>query len=31
MQESCEKITDYISGMDFDGFSADTRTVDAAR
>jgi hypothetical protein len=29
MQEACDKITRYISGMDFDDFCADTRTVDA--
>lgn len=29
MQEACDKITAYTSGMSFDAFCADTRTVDA--
>ena len=29
MQEACYKITDYTSGMGFDEFCADSRTVDA--
>ncbi len=29
MQEACAKIAAYTSGMDFEAFSADTRTVDA--
>jgi uncharacterized protein with HEPN domain len=29
MQQACDKITDYTSGMDFESFCADTRTVDA--
>lgn len=29
MQEACERISLYVSGMDFVDFCADTRTVDA--
>jgi uncharacterized protein with HEPN domain len=29
MLEACDKIIDYTSGMSFDAFCADTRTVDA--
>lgn len=29
MLEACNKIIGYLSGMDFDDFCADTRTVDA--
>jgi uncharacterized protein with HEPN domain len=29
MQEACTKIADYTSGMGFDEFCADSRTVDA--
>jgi len=29
MQEACDKIAAYTSGMDFEAFCADTRTVDA--
>ena len=29
MQEACNKISGYVSGMDFEGFRADSRTVDA--
>ncbi len=29
MQEACEKIAAYTTGMDFEAFCADTRTVDA--
>ena len=29
MQEACDKIAMYTSGMDFEAFCADTRTVDA--
>lgn len=29
MQEACDKIAAYTSGMDFDAFCADTSTVDA--
>jgi uncharacterized protein with HEPN domain len=29
MQEACDKISLYVSGMDFVDFCADTRTVDA--
>jgi len=29
MQEACAKIAAYTSGMDFEAFCADTRTVDA--
>lgn len=29
MQEACDRISLYVSGMDFVGFCADTRTVDA--
>lgn len=29
MQEACNKIGGHVSGMDFEDFRADTRTVDA--
>jgi len=29
MQEACDKIAAYTSGMDFEAFCADSRTVDA--
>jgi uncharacterized protein with HEPN domain len=29
MQEACDKIAGYTSGMDFEAFCADPRTVDA--
>ena len=29
MQEACDKIAHYTTGMDFEAFCADTRTVDA--
>lgn len=29
MKEGCDKISHYVSGMSFDDFCADTRTVDA--
>jgi len=29
MQEACDKIAAYTSGMDFEAFCADPRTVDA--
>jgi uncharacterized protein with HEPN domain len=29
MLEACDKIIGYTSGMSFDAFCADTRTVDA--
>lgn len=29
MQEACDKIAAYTSGMDFEAFGADPRTVDA--
>ncbi|KEF41431.1 MAG: hypothetical protein ER33_11590 [Cyanobium sp. CACIAM 14] len=29
MQQACDKISGYISGMGFEDFCADTRTVDA--
>jgi uncharacterized protein with HEPN domain len=29
MQEACDRISLYVSGMDFVDFCADTRTVDA--
>jgi len=29
MQEACAKIAAYTTGMDFEAFCADTRTVDA--
>ena len=29
MQEACDKIAFYTTGMDFEAFCADTRTVDA--
>jgi uncharacterized protein with HEPN domain len=29
MQEACNTISGYVCGMDFEGFCADSRTVDA--
>ena len=29
IQQACDKISGYVSGMSFEDFCADTRTVDA--